>query len=206
MKNILCALTLLLASAVSANTEFAAGEHYQLLATEQSAEPEVVEYFSYFCPFCYNFEPVVANLKKALPDGIALTKVPVPFIGGAMGPVLQRAHALAVILDVEEQIGAALFNQIHQVKKAPESRSAVRALFATAGVDKQQFDANVDSMPVNMLLGDYDSAIKETGINSVPSFVINNKYLVNLKAISSQEQFDALVVYLLSLQTAEQTN
>jgi protein dithiol oxidoreductase (disulfide-forming) len=203
MKKILCALMLLLTTMANANSNFVAGEHYQLLPTKQSAEPEVVEYFSYFCPFCYNFEPVVANLKTALPDGITLTKVPVPFIGGAMGPVLQRAHALAVLLQVEEQVGAALFNQIHQVRKAPENRSAVKLLFVAAGIDKQQFDANVDSMPVNMLLSDYDNAIKETGISSVPSFVVNNKYLVNLKAISSQEQFDALVNYLLTLPAAK---
>jgi protein dithiol oxidoreductase (disulfide-forming) len=201
MKQLLCALTLLLTPFVNADTRFSAGEHYQTLPTPQSAQPEVVEYFSYFCPFCYNFEPVVASLKSALPKGMALTKVPVPYIGGAMGPVLQRAHALAEILQVEEQIGTALFNQIHQVRKPPENRSSVKTLFTAAGIDGEQFDANFDSMTINMRISDYNSAINAANIQSVPSFVINNKYLVNLKTISSQEQFNELVNHLLTLHT-----
>lgn len=199
MKQLVCALVLLFSPLAMASADFIPGEHYQVLQTRYSSSPEVVEYFSYFCPFCYNFESVVTNLETALPEGISVTKVPVPFIGGAMGPVLQRAHALAEILQVDEQISTVLFNQIHQVRQPPENIKAVRQLFAATGVDNDQFDANFNSMAVNMRINNYDNAIKDTDIHSVPSFVINNKYLINLKAVSSQEQFNALINHLLTL-------
>lgn len=184
---------------ILASDTFKQDEHYQLLDTPVSQSAQVVEYFSYYCPFCYNFEPIVAELKKALPQGTTLQKVPVAFLGGNMAATVQRAHATAGILAVEDAFAAALFNQIHQLRKPPQNRTEIKSLFAGIGVEPQQLDAHFDSMPVNSIIADYDAAVSAADIRSVPSFVVNNKYLVKISAVSSQEQFNALVNYLLSL-------
>ncbi|MEO3879656.1 thiol:disulfide interchange protein DsbA/DsbL [Rheinheimera fenheensis] len=197
---------LLLASSLSfANDSFKQGEHYQLLATPPSSKAQVVEYFSYYCPFCYNFEPIVAELKKALPEGTPLNKVPVSFLGGNMAATIQRAHATAELLQVEDAFAAALFNQIHQQRKAPQSRGDITKLFASIGVEQPQLDAEFNSMVVNSMITQYDAEVSAAGIRSVPSFVVNNKYLVNISAVSSQEQFNALVNYLLVLPAEAKT-
>ncbi|MEO3866826.1 thiol:disulfide interchange protein DsbA/DsbL [Rheinheimera fenheensis] len=197
---------LLLASSLSfANDSFKQGEHYQLLATPPSSKAQVVEYFSYYCPFCYNFEPIVAELKKALPEGTPLNKVPVSFLGGNMAATIQRAHATAELLQVEDAFAAALFNQIHQQRKAPQSRNDITKLFASIGVEQPQLDAEFNSMVVNSMITQYDAEVSAAGIRSVPSFVVNNKYLVNISAVSSQEQFNALVNYLLVLPAEAKT-
>ena len=196
----LFATLLLLASQLSfASDSFIQDEHYQLLDTPVSQSAQVVEYFSYYCPFCYNFEPIVAELKKALPAGTPLHKVPVAFLGGNMAATVQRAHATAELLKVEDAFAAALFNQIHQQRKPPQNRSDITNLFASIGVEQAQLDAQFDSMVVNSIITQYDADISAAGIRSVPSFVVNNKYLVKISAVSSQQQFNALVNYLLSL-------
>lgn len=205
MKYLLCAFVLFFASLSCANDTFTQDEHYQLLATPPSPNAQVVEYFSYYCPFCYNFEPIVAELKKALPEGTPLNKVPVSFLGGNMATTIQRAHATAALLKVEDAFAAALFNQIHQQRKAPQSRNDITKLFASIGVEQVQLDAQFDSMVVNSMITQYDADISAAGIRSVPSFVVNNKYLVNISAVSSQEQFNALVNYLLSLPAEAKT-
>ena len=196
---------LLTSSLGFANDNFKQDEHYQLLKTPASKTPQVVEYFSYYCPFCYNFEPIVVELKKALPEGASLNKVPVAFLGGNMATTVQRAHATAGLLEVEDAFAAALFNQIHQQRKPPQNRSDIAKLFAGLGVDQQQLDAHFDSLVVNSIITQYDTDISAAGIRSVPSFVVNNKYLVNISAVTSQEQFNALVLYLLSLPTEATT-
>lgn len=197
---------LLVASNLSfANDSFKQGEHYQLLATPPSSKAQVVEYFSYYCPFCYNFEPIVGELKKALPEGTPLSKVPVSFLGGNMTTTIQRAHATAELLKVEDAFAAALFNQIHQQRKAPQSRNDITKLFASIGVEQAQLDAQFDSMVVNSMITQYDAEVSAAGIRSVPSFVVNNTYLVNISAVSSQEQFNALVNYLLALPAEAKT-
>ncbi|MGP9800796.1 thiol:disulfide interchange protein DsbA/DsbL [Rheinheimera sp. NSM] len=200
MKYLLCAFTLLLASVSYANDSFKDGEHYQTLDTAVSDTPGVVEYFSYYCPFCYNFEPIVAELKQALPEGVTLQKVPVAFHGGPLAPDVQRAHAMAETLKVAEQFSTALFAQIHQQRKPPQNRNGLKQLFNQLGVNAEQFDANFNSMPVNSLVTQYDQAILDAGIRSVPGFIVNDKYLVKISAISSQQQFNALVNYLLTLE------
>ena len=202
----LFATLLVLASQLSfASDSFTQDEHYQLLDTPVSPNAQVVEYFSYYCPFCYNFEPIVAELKKALPTGTPLHKVPVAFLGANMAATVQRAHATAGLLKVEDAFTAALFNQIHQQRKPPQNRSDITKLFASIGVEQAQLDAQFDSMVVNSMITQYDAEVSAAGIRSVPSFVINNKYLVKINAVSSQEQFNALVNYLLSLPTEAET-
>ena len=202
----LFATLLLLASQLSvASDNFTQDEHYQLLDTPLSQSAQVVEYFSYYCPFCYNFEPIVAELKKNLPTGTPLHKVPVAFLGGNMAATVQRAHATAGLLNIEDAFTAALFNQIHQQRKPPQNRSDITKLFASIGVEQAQLDAQFDSMVVNSMITQYDAEVSAAGIRSVPSFVINNKYLVKISAVSSQEQFNALVNYLLSLPTEAET-
>ncbi|MDR6983719.1 thiol:disulfide interchange protein DsbA [Rheinheimera pacifica] len=205
MKQLFLAFTLLLSAGfANANDKFNEGEHYQVLNTAQSANTKVVEFFSYYCPFCYNFEPIVAELKQALPEGISVQKIPVSFHGGKMAPTVQRAHAMAVSLNVEEQFTPLLFTQIHQQRQPPADRAALKALFSKAGVTARQFDANFDSMPVSAMVAEFDQAIEQAAVRSVPSFIINDKYLVNISAVSSQQQFNALVNYLLTL-TSEVT-
>jgi thiol:disulfide interchange protein DsbA len=48
-------------------------------------------------------------------------------------------------------------------------------------------------------VADFDQAIEQAAVRSVPSFIINDKYQVNISAVSSQQQFNALVNYLLTL-------
>jgi protein dithiol oxidoreductase (disulfide-forming) len=199
MKYLLCAFALLLTSLSFADNSFNAGEHYQQLDTPLSTTPKVVEYFSYYCPFCYNFEPIVAELKQALPADTPLHKVPVAFLGGNMAATVQRGHAAAGILQVEDAFTAALFNQIHQQRNAPKSRADIKKLFASIGVEAPQLATHFDSMPVNSMIAEYDTAVTAANIRSVPSFVVNNKYLVNINAVSSQQQFNDLVNYLLTL-------
>uniref|UniRef100_UPI0040483A8F thiol:disulfide interchange protein DsbA/DsbL n=1 Tax=Rheinheimera sp. TaxID=1869214 RepID=UPI0040483A8F len=199
MKYLLCAFSLLLASLSYANDSFNEGQHYQTLPTAPASTAKVVEYFSYYCPFCYNFEPVVAELKPALPTGLRLQKIPVAFHGGPLAPDVQRAHALAETLNVAESFSSALFAQIHQQRKPPQSRDALKQLFAGLGVDNEKFDANFSSLPVNSLIADYEQAIRTANIRSVPGFIVNDKYLVNISAVSSQQQFNALINHLLSL-------
>lgn len=199
MKYLLCAFSLLLASVSYANDSFNDGEHYQTLSLPVADTANVVEYFSYYCPFCYNFEPIVAQLKPALPADAKFYKIPVAFHGGPMAPDVQRAHALAETLNVAESFSIALFAQIHQQRKPPQNRNALKQLFAELGVDNEKFDANYNSMPVNTLISEYDQAIRAANIRSVPGFIVNDKYLVNISAVSSQQQFNALINHLLSL-------
>lgn len=54
--------------------QFKEGEHYKVLDLEASKKPLVTEFFSFYCPHCNSFEPVIQQLKKQLPEGTKLLK------------------------------------------------------------------------------------------------------------------------------------
>lgn len=123
-----------------------------------------------------------------------------------MGPELQRAYALAVALNVEHSITPAMFARIHTERKAPANRADVRALFAEHGVAPDMFNSRIDSMPVLAEVAGYDSIREKLNITSVPTFVVNGKYVIKIGALKSQQQFNDLVSYLLNLDAQESGN
>lgn len=206
MKKLLLPLLFVLLTNPLLAQDFNAGEHYDVVSSDVSASNQVMEFFSYFCPHCYNFEPIAQQLKTSLPADVSFKRAPVSFLGRDMGPELQRAYALAVALKVEHSITPALFARIHTERKAPANRADVKALFAEHGVAPDVFDSRIDSMPVLADVAGYDSIREKLNITSVPTFVVNGKYVIKIGALKSQQQFNDLVSYLLSLDAQESGN
>ena len=99
MKKVLFFLAaMLMIPMVHAAPEFKEGVNYDVVKQTGSAQPEVMEFFSYYCPHCATFEPIVEQLKAGLPEGVPLKKNPVAFLGREMGPEMQRAYAVASLL------------------------------------------------------------------------------------------------------------
>ncbi len=87
MKKVLFFLAaMLMIPMVHAAPEFKEGVNYDVVKQTGSAQPEVMEFFSYYCPHCATFEPIVEQLKAGLPEGVPLKKNPVAFLGREMGP------------------------------------------------------------------------------------------------------------------------
>ena len=59
---------------VHAAPEFKEGVNYDVVKQTGSAQPEVLEFFSYYCPHCAKFEPIAEDLKKNLPEGVPMKK------------------------------------------------------------------------------------------------------------------------------------
>ncbi|PJG57780.1 thiol:disulfide interchange protein DsbA/DsbL [Aeromonas cavernicola] len=199
MKKVLFFLAaMLMIPMVHAAPEFKEGVNYDVVKQTSTAQPEVMEFFSYYCPHCAKFEPIVEDLKKSLPQGVPMKKNPVNFMGGDMGPELQRAYAVANLLNVETKLTPAIFSTIHTDRKPPKDRSDVKQLFVANGVPAQEFDGAVDSFAVSGMVSQFDRNNESYNIRGVPSFVVNGKYMVKIESITSQEQFNQLVQFLLA--------
>ena len=76
--------TVMLSLSVNA-AQFKEGEHYKILELEASKKPTVTEFFSFFCPHCNTFEPIIQQLKAQLPEDAKFQKVHVACMGGSRG-------------------------------------------------------------------------------------------------------------------------
>ena len=199
MKKIMMLLAgLLITSLVQAAPMFKEGEHYQIVKETATAKPEVMEFFSYYCPHCYHFETIVAGLKKDLPQGVEFKRNPVQFLGGQMGPEMQRAYAVAKLLGVEEKFSPVAFKTIQVDCKMPQSRDDIQAMFVAAGVPAADYTGTVDSFAVTGEVAQFDRNTASMKIQGVPATVVNGRYLIKTESLKSADDYQALVKFLLA--------
>lgn len=198
MKNILFSLfVVMFAPLAMAATEFKEGVEYTVVKETATSTPEVIEFFSYVCPHCYSFEPLVNGLAERVPEA-EIKKVPVGFLGRDMGPVLQKAYAAARLLEVEEKMTPVIFEQIHRQKNMPQSMDDVKAIFVANGVEAKTFDGVINSFALNGMVAQYDRTTEAFNVRGTPTIVVNGKYELNMGEIGSEERFYRIVEFLLN--------
>ncbi|ATC96061.1 thiol:disulfide interchange protein DsbA/DsbL [Pseudoalteromonas tunicata] len=205
IKKLKLTLLLLLLPVAAWAAEFEAGKHYVELDTAKSASPQVMEFFSFYCPHCYKMEPVAIALAKQLPAGTAFNKKHVDFLGGLnkeQQTILTRGYLVAKEKGVEESMTKAIFNYIHRDKARFSSIKDVRDLFVLNGIDGKAFDDLAFSMPVeaqiNDMVAEQTKYTQLGALSGVPTFIVNDKYKVNFHEVKSQEEFNQLVSFLLA--------
>lgn len=187
---------------LAADTEFKEGVHYQTLTTDKSKQAKVAEFFSFYCPHCFRFEPVAKALERSLPKDTVFEKNHVNFLGGLPAQVqsnLSYAYIVAKQMGRGDEIAAKIFDSIH-VKKAPLTDiKDVKALLDINGIKPKQFDAALASMPViaaEKLMQDEQERFSKAGaLSGVPTFIVSDKFKINTNSLKSQEQLNALVIH-----------
>ncbi|GAB2658481.1 thiol:disulfide interchange protein DsbA/DsbL [Vibrio panuliri] len=190
--------SLLMAFSVQATT-FTEGDYYTVIDQPKASKPTVTEYFSFYCPHCYQFESIVKNLKPALADDVTFEKVHVGFMGGEMAEPMVKAYATMQQLQVEDHMIPKMFEQIHILRQAPRNEEELRKVFTDNGVSASAFDLAYNSKAVEMRLKEYDKRFKNSTLRGVPAIVVNNKYIVVASKIKSFDEYNQLVNYLLTL-------
>lgn len=176
--------------------DFKQGTHYEVIKQTATLTPEVKEFFSFYCPHCFKFEPLVTSLKQNLPEQVKIKKVHVNFLGKEMGAELTQAYAAAEILKVEDKLASLIFDQIHTQRKAINGRAGVLELFEKAGVSKQEAQNALASFPVSGLASQMKRDTETFEIRGVPTLIVNGKYRVNTGSVKSNAEFIELVTFL----------
>ncbi|ATG76296.1 thiol:disulfide interchange protein DsbA/DsbL [Pseudoalteromonas sp. 1_2015MBL_MicDiv] len=186
--------------------QFEADNQYTIINAEKSKTPQVTEFFSYYCPHCFKFEPVAQAIEKSLPTGATFIKNHVNFLGGVSPQAqtnLSFAYLIAKKHGQEDTITEQIFKSIH-VQRAPLTEMKdLKKLLEVNGIDSETFDKDMASMPIisaERALQDNQNKYSKLGaLTGVPTFIVNDKYKININTIKSQQQFDELVAFLLAL-------
>lgn len=181
------------------------GKHYEVIGKVASAKPTVTEYFSFYCPHCFKFEFVAKEIENTLPEGTIFDKSHVDFLRSA-SPKIQQSLTSAMLtaekMGVKHKIVDAIFNRIHNERKAFEGDADIRALFAANGLDVDKFDKLSSSFSVQSaakrMKKAQDDLSKRQILTSVPTFIINNKYKILPGELRSVNDYKSLVEFLLA--------
>lgn len=172
--------------------EFKAGKEYEQVRPEPTAQKEVVELFSFYCPHCYEFSTtykIPQKIQQGLPKDAVLKEYHVDFLGG-QSENLTRAWALAMALGKEENVKMPLFKSAQN--NAIKSMDDIRAIFLANGISAEQFDGGINSFVVNGLVNKQKQVAEEFKVRGVPAFFVNGQYKINPEGfadVSSTDEF-----------------
>jgi len=209
MKKLVSLFVMLLLPLMASAVNYEEGKHYTVVSEEATKKPEVREFFSFYCPHCFSFEPFMANVKKKLPQGVNFEFNHVDFLGGAsksMQQMLSKAVVVAEQMGMESKLMPAVFNYIHVQRAVFTSEKDIRNVFVLHGADGDKFDKLMKSFGVkskaNLMKKKQNYYTKNRGLTAVPAVIVNGRYKIENKALDSknfEQDYNNLVKYLLAL-------
>jgi thiol:disulfide interchange protein DsbA len=196
MKKIWFALMGLVLAFSASAAQFTEGKQYVSLPKPVAGEPQVMEFFSFFCPHCYQFERIYHvndAVKKNLPADTKMVKYHVDFLGGELGPVVTHAWAVAMALGVEDKVTAPIFDGIQKTQTITDPASLKETFVKAAGISAADYDAAWNSFAVKALVAQQQKAAADVDLRGVPAIFVNGKYMVNNGGLdtSSMDNFVA---------------
>ncbi len=168
--------------------------------------------FSYGCPHCSEFRPVIKQLKAALPANAVFTQVPASFNPAEDWPMLQRAYATAEALGMADRANDGIFDAIWKsgelpivdpqtnrlVSPLPTIQDAARVYNKLTGVPVDKFIAVSQSFAVDVKMKADDAYVLHGQVDSTPTIVVNGKYRLNAESAGGANQVLQLVKYLVA--------
>lgn len=187
--------------AASAQMLYEEGKHYQQLEQPQPTSSdgvEVLEFFSYGCSHCYDFEEDLNPWKLELAADVDFQRVPTG-LGRAFFQQMSAAFYLAEALGVSEQVHPELFAELHEHHNHElASMPGLQSFFEKHGISAEAFQAAAESETVRTRFSEGEARAPRYGIAGVPTMIVNGKYRVGRNEhVTSYAELLAVVDYLI---------
>ena len=194
-------VAMLLPFSVSAAYQWKEGTHYKVISDKATAKPEVKEFFSFWCPACYSFEPLVKKIKEGLDEDVKFSKIQVNFMRTASPEVQDdatKAMIIGRVMKKEEALNAAIFNYIHEQRSTVTGLRDLRSVFIINGVEAEEFDKMASSFSVKSLVNKNNREIDtyRENLTGVPNFIVNGKYQATFSREMTSDDIVNLIVWL----------
>jgi protein dithiol oxidoreductase (disulfide-forming) len=197
------------------------GTNYFLIDPPQAtaAAPgkiEVTEVFSYACPACNHFYPVVDRLKASLPANAELDFIAAGFRPDEDWPMFQRAYYAAQILGLDKRTHAAMFDAIWKTGElavedprtqrlklpAPSIQDAAAFYARATGIKPETFLATANSFGVDTRMRQADQLVRDYRVEGTPTIIVNGRYRLDVQSAGGPEQVIELVKWLVAKESA----
>jgi len=175
--------SLLFASLAAGAAQPVAGTDYQPVdppvATSDPSKIVVTQFFSYQCPHCYKFEKPFTAWSSGLAADVKVERAAVSIGRANWLPAATAFYALTA-MQKSPAIDDAFFGAIHRERKPLADENSIADWVATQGVDRAKFLEAYRSFGVGVKVKRADSYSREVGLPSVPTLVIDGRYLIAL--------------------------
>ena len=187
------------AGAVDAPLVPVTSQQYQVLGKPvQVSAPagtvDVVEFFSYACPHCFEFEPMLDNWLKTKPASIHFRRSPVHFLQNAANfqPMYFALEAMGLADTMQQKV----FNAFHLEHQRLDKPDAIAAFMTRNGVDATRFMSVFNSFGVRTKVAQANQLFDACGIDGVPTIGVQGRFVTSPTLAKGEAQTLAVVDYL----------
>jgi thiol:disulfide interchange protein DsbA len=163
----------------STSAQAADNKGYALLAnpqpTNSGKKVEVIEFFSYACPHCAGFDPVLENWVKKQGANIDFKRVPVLFHKDWV--FYQKMYYTMQEMGKLNELHAKIFTTIHNERQPLNSDEKALAFAVKNGLDAQKFSSTWNGFGVNTSVKRANQMQETYKAFEAPYIVIDGKYV-----------------------------
>lgn len=201
---------LIAATATAAPNAPVEGQEYirlpQQVPTDTGKKVEVIEFFWYNCPHCYQFEPHFAEWIKKQGDHIVVKRVPVVFRESFV-PQQKLYYTLEAMnrLDLHRVV----FDAIHAGHQKLDREEQIMAFIEKQGVDMKKFTDTYNSFSVQSKVSRVPQLQATFRLEGVPTVVIDGQYITSPSIVgqtmrgASEAQMNAATLQVLDALVAK---
>lgn len=157
------------------------GVEYKTLAqaqnTDAGAKVEVIEFFSYTCPHCHSFDPILTEWVRKNADKVAFKRVHVGH--GEIDAALQRAYLTFEAMGITEQVHPKVFAALHVERERLVDNGSIVAWLPKAGVATDKYIAVTNSFGIRARLNRAREQLQAYQIEEWPMIAIGGRYLTS---------------------------
>jgi len=146
---------------------------------------EVIEFFSYACPHCAEFEPTLQSWVKRKPKDVEYKMVPMVFREQWKAPA--KLYYTLEAMGLVDKYHQKVYEAIHKQNKELFTDQAVKDWVKSVGIDATKFNDVYDSFGIDAKLQRSASMAKSYGIQFTPAMAVNGKYWTGPSMVTSPD-------------------
>ena len=157
------------------------GVEYETLSPAQSTDAggkvEVIEFFSYSCPHCNRFDPLLAAWVKRNADKVAFKRVHVALHASDVS--LQRMYLTMDAMGITEKYHPKVFTAVHSEMQRLNTDEEVFNWMEKNGTERAKFIGVYRSFGAQSWVNRSNNLVRAYGIDSWPMVAIGGRYLTS---------------------------
>jgi thiol:disulfide interchange protein DsbA len=163
--------------------ELTPGKQYAVIEDAPPRAPGapivVQEFFSYACPHCRDFDPMLEDWKETIADDVRFERIPATF--SPVWTVLAQTYYALEQLDALKRNHDRLFRAIHDTGRQFTTIESVADFVDGFGTTREDFLAAANGPEVRARLREAERAQRTLMIGGVPTLVIAGRYVVGMR-------------------------
>lgn len=157
--------------------------------------PKIMEFFSFFCPYCFEFEKKY-NIKNIIKKHVKIQRYHVNFLGGKLSYILTKAWIMAQKIGIEDKIIMPIFIGIQKNNTIHNLQNIKTIFFQEAQINEEEYNKLWNSFTLKILVEKSNQDIIKCQLNRVPSILINGKYIIEYSKLEKYFKHNYLKKYM----------